>query len=88
MTEDDVSSDSAARTAKIAVLRKATINLVAGIVALDATAMAIYYLAGIPHRDPTTRNTFVVIWMVATALVVAFLLRKVRQARFVPPRRR
>jgi hypothetical protein len=84
MTDNDA---SAAREEKLAVLRRATIRLIAGIVALHGTALAIFYFAGIAHRDPTTRNTFVVVWMVATAIVVAFLLRKVRQARYVPRRR-
>ena len=75
------------REERIATLRRATMRLVLGIVALHGTALAIYFGAGIAHRSPTLHNEFVIVWMIATAILVAFLLRKVRQARFVPPRR-
>jgi len=70
------------RAVRRAALRRATLHLVAGVVALDAVAMAIYYLGGIDRAAVSTRQTFVVIWTVATAITVAVLLKRVRTARF------
>ncbi len=69
------------RAVRRAALRKATVQLVAGVVLLDAIAMAIYYGAGLAYAPARTRNLFVVGWTVATAIVVAVLLRRVRMAR-------
>ena len=63
------------------------LHLVIGVVLLDAIAMGIYYLAGIPHAPRKTQTIFVVVWTIATALTVAFLLRRVRAARFARGRR-
>ena len=71
-----------------ATLRRATLQLVLGVVLLDAVARAIYYLGGIEHGPERTRTLFVVTWTFATALVVAFLLRRVRAARYVTRERR
>jgi drug/metabolite transporter (DMT)-like permease len=70
------------RAAQRASLRRAVLHLVIGVVALDAIAMAIYYLAGIAHTPSRTQTIFVIAWSVATALVVAVLLRRVRAVRF------
>jgi drug/metabolite transporter (DMT)-like permease len=70
------------RAAQRASLRRAVLHLVIGVVALDAIAMAIYYLAGIGHAASGTQTIFVITWSVATALVVAVLLRRVRAVRF------
>ena len=69
------------RARRRAALRKATIQLVAGVVLLDAVAMAIYYGAGLAYAPSRTRMTFVVVWTLATAMVVAVLLRRVRMVR-------
>ena len=69
------------RAARRAALRKATLRLVLGVIALDAVALLIYYAGGIVHASTQTRNVFVVVWTVATALVVAVLLKRVRAAR-------
>jgi uncharacterized membrane protein YeiH len=58
------------------------LQLVGGVLALDAVAMAVYYLAGIEHASYRTRMIFVVTWSVLTALTVAWLLRRVRIVRF------
>ena len=63
------------------------LHLVIGVVLLDAIAMGIYYLAGIPHAARRTQIIFVVTWTVATALTVAFLLRRVRLVRVAGGRR-
>jgi predicted RND superfamily exporter protein len=65
-----------------APVRRATLRLILGVVVLDAVAMAIYYLSGIAHATIATRQIFVVVWTVATALTVAVLLKRVRTARF------
>jgi hypothetical protein len=71
------------RVVRRAALRRATLRLVIGVVALDGVAMAVYFLAGVQHASGQTRMYFTVTWTVATALVVAFLLKKVRAARYV-----
>ncbi len=67
-------------------MRRATLQLVLGVAALDGAAMAIYFLAGIAHGPPRTRMIFTVLWTITTALVVAFLLKRVRRARFITMR--
>jgi hypothetical protein len=69
------------RAVRRAALREATLRLVIGVVLLDAVVLALYYLAGIAHAPPRTRMIFSVTWTVATAIVVAILLRRVRAAR-------
>ena len=78
------------RDERRAKLRTATLHLVAGVVALDLVAMLLYYGFDIAHGPERTRTIFVVIWTFATAITVAFLLKRVRQARLVtrPPLRR
>lgn len=71
-----------ARAAKLATLRRATIRLVVGVVALDAVAFGCYYGFGIPHAARNIQMGFTVGWTVTTAIVVAYLLRQVRAARF------
>jgi hypothetical protein len=63
-------------------LRRAVLNLVIGVVVLDAIAMSIFYLTGIVHGPERTRWVFVIAWSIATAVVVAVLLRNVRKVRF------
>ena len=62
-------------------MRRTTLQLVLGVVLLDAVAIGIYYLAGIPHASQRTQTIFVSIWTAATAITVAVLLRRVRLAR-------
>ena len=76
------------RAAQRASLRRAVLHLVIGVVLLDAVAMGLYYLAGIPHAARRTQMIFVITWTIATALTVAFLLRRVRAVRFAGGRRR
>jgi hypothetical protein len=64
-----------------AALRKAVVQLVAGVVLLDAVALAIWYGAGMAHARSQSRMTFTIVWTIATALTVAFLLRRVRVIR-------
>jgi hypothetical protein len=64
-----------------AAMRKATLQLVLGVVLLDAIALGIYYLGGIEHAGTQAKRTFTWVWLVATAITVAFLLRRVRAFR-------
>ena len=64
-----------------AALRKAVLQLVLGIVVLDAVVIGIWYAAGISHARYNTRMGFTVVWTIATALTVAVLLRRVRRIR-------
>ena len=75
-------SASEIRVAKLAGLRRATLHLVIGVVVLDAVALGGYYLGGVAHAAPRTQTTYAMVWTVATALVVAVLLKRVRRARF------
>jgi len=70
------------RAPQRAALRRAVLNLVIGVVVLDAIAMSIFYLTGIAHGPERTRWIFVIAWSIATAVVVAVLLRNVRKVRF------
>jgi type VI protein secretion system component VasK len=66
-----------------AALRAATLHLVLGVVALDAVALLLYYGLDLAPGPNRTRTIFVAIWTFATAITVAFLLKRVRQARFI-----
>jgi hypothetical protein len=70
------------RAERRAALRKATLNLVLGVVILDAVAMGLFYGLGIGHGPERTRTIFVAVWTFATAITVAFLLRRVRALRY------
>jgi uncharacterized membrane protein len=64
-----------------AAMRKAVIQLVAGVVLLDVVALVIWYGAGVAYHSQQTRMTFTVVWTIATAVTVGFLLRRVRVIR-------
>jgi Kef-type K+ transport system membrane component KefB len=83
MAMNDAGMTSDARTAKRAAMRRATLQLVLGVVVLDAVALLVYYLA-IAHAPQRTRMLFVGVWTVATAVLVVVLLKRVRKARFGP----
>lgn len=70
------------RAATRAALRKATLQLVLGVVVLDAVALAIWYAGGVSHAATQTRTIFTVVWTMATAVTVAVLLRRVRAVRY------
>ena len=56
--------------------------MVISVVALDAAAIAAYYLADIPSAPPTVRNVFTAAWMIATVLIVGIGLRRIRRTRY------
>ena len=70
------------RAAQRSRLRRAVLQLVLGVIVLDAVALGAFYLTGIVHGAPRTRTIFVVVWTIATALTVALLLRRVRAVRY------
>jgi hypothetical protein len=69
-------------TERGAAMRKATLQLVLGVVIVDAVALSIYYLGGIEHGSTQVKQVFTWVWLVATAVTVAFLLRRVRRIRY------
>ena len=70
------------RATRRAALRKATLQLVLGVVVLDVVALGFYYLGGIEHGSTQTKQIFTAVWVVATAITVAVLLKRVRMIRF------
>jgi hypothetical protein len=74
-------SQDAERVARRTALRRATLQLVLGVVALDVVAISVWYFAGIATGSERTRTIYVVVWTAATAITVAVLLRRVRKAR-------
>jgi hypothetical protein len=87
MAEDGSSPTGELRAAKLAALRRATLHLVLGVVALDAVALGGFYVGGISRAAPRTQTVYAMAWTLATALVVAILLKRVRRARFPTARR-
>jgi len=64
-----------------AELRRLLLMLVASIVVLDGLIIGGYYLLHINLRSVKTQETFVAVWVVLTLLVVATMMKKIRQAR-------
>jgi len=62
-------------------LKSAVLRLALSVIALDAIAIAIYYVADIPLRPPSVRYPFFAVWMALTLLVVLTGLHRVRVAR-------
>jgi hypothetical protein len=73
--------DGTALATRRNAMRKAVAQLIGGILLLDAVALSVWYGAGISHARYNTRMTFTIVWTIATALTVAFLLRRVRRIR-------
>ena len=70
------------RSARRAGMRRATIQLVLGTAALHAVAITIYKVKHVELAPERTRTWFVAVWLIATVLVVAPLLRRVRKLRY------
>lgn len=69
------------RAIRRAAMRKAVLQLVMGVVLLDAVALTIWYGAGMTNAPQKSRMIFTVVWTVATAITVGILLRRVRVLR-------
>ena len=61
--------------------RRHLFTMVVSVVALDAVAIALYYLAGLADAGAGVRNAFTVAWTVATLVVVGMGLGRVRRER-------
>jgi hypothetical protein len=70
------------RAAKRAALKRATLQLVLGVIVLDSIVLAIYFLADIAHASSKTQMYFTVGWTVVTLAVVLALLKRVRKVRY------
>ena len=70
------------RAVKRAALRMATMRLIVAVVILDAVALGTYYLGGIDQGSVLAKQVFTGVWLVATAMTVAILLKRVRAIRY------
>ncbi|MFN2564046.1 MAG: hypothetical protein ABR499_03435 [Gemmatimonadaceae bacterium] len=61
--------------------RSAVLRLALSVIALDAIAIAIYYITDIPLRPTSIRYPFFGAWMVLTLAVVLTGLHRIRIAR-------
>ena len=66
--------------AKRAAMRRAMLYLILGVGLLHGAAILTWY-AAIIHSPERTKNIFVWVWLIATAFVVAILLKRVRRVR-------
>jgi hypothetical protein len=62
-------------------VKKHLIQLVVGVVVLDAIMMGVYYGFSIRLRTERTQQTFVAVWVGLTLIVVTTLMKKIRKAR-------
>ncbi len=62
-------------------MRKYLIQLVVGVVLLDAIMLGVYYGLSMRLRPERTQQAFVAVWVVLTLIVVTTLMKKIRQAR-------
>ena len=66
-------------------VKKYLIQLIVGVVVLDALMIGMYYGLSVPLKPERTQQSFVAIWVVLTLIVVATRMRKIRQARIRRP---
>lgn len=62
-------------------VKKYLIQLIVGVVVLDAIMIGVYYGLSVPLKPERTQQSFVAIWVVLTLIVVATRMKKIRQAR-------
>jgi hypothetical protein len=62
-------------------LRSAVLRLVVSVIALDAIAISVYYLADIPLQPTSIRYPFFGAWILLTLAVVLSGLQRIRLAR-------
>ncbi|HEX6631871.1 MAG TPA: hypothetical protein VF048_12310 [Gemmatimonadaceae bacterium] len=65
----------------VAQLRRLLLRMVVAVVALDAVAIAIFYLADVRDGEPTMRTIFVGLWLAATFVLVSYFMRRIRVVR-------
>jgi len=61
--------------------KKTLLTLVVMVAVLHSIAIAVYHFYHIPDRPLKTQQLFVGVWVMATLLVIAPMMRKIRQAR-------
>jgi hypothetical protein len=61
-------------------MRRHLLVLIALVAAVDALAIAIWFLAGLRGRSGTVQLFFAIAWTVATLGVVVVSMRKIREA--------
>ncbi len=62
-------------------LKRLMLILVASVVVLDGVIIGAYYAFHVNTRDVKTQESFVAVWVVLTLLVVATVMKRIRQAR-------
>jgi hypothetical protein len=62
-------------------LRRHLMQMMLGVLAVHAIAIALYYALGVEQRPPTFRRVFTGIWTIATLPIVLVGLARVRAAR-------
>jgi lysylphosphatidylglycerol synthetase-like protein (DUF2156 family) len=65
-------------------IKKYLIQMIVGIVVLDATMIGLYYGLSVSTQRERTQQTFVAVWVVLTLIVVTTLMKKIRRARRHP----
>jgi len=62
-------------------LKRLLLTLVVSVIVLDAAVIGLYYAVHIADRPVKTQQTFVAVWVVLTLIVVATMMKRIRQAR-------
>jgi hypothetical protein len=57
------------------------LRMIIAIVILDAVAIAVFYLLHFNRDVGPRQNTFIGVWMLLSAVIVAIQLRRIRRAR-------
>jgi hypothetical protein len=67
--------------------RREVLRLVVAVVLVDAAAIVVFFLAGLPEATPRARIVFAVVWTLVTLIVVLGGLARVRESRIRGARR-
>lgn len=62
-------------------MRRQLLTMIGLVVAVDAVAIAAWFLTGVRGRSPGVQLLFALGWTLATLAVVVVSMRKIRQAR-------
>jgi len=63
------------------IIKRQLLLMIVAIVILDTIAIPVFYLLHFNREPGPRQNTYIGIWMLLSALVVAVQLRKIRRAR-------
>lgn len=69
-------------------IQRTLLRLILSVLAVDAVALAAYYLLGIGGRDRTARLLFTIVWVAATLAAVLPNVRRMRELRTTARRSR